>query len=84
MKAIVFPERPPISNDTESLDPVLLNELLLNISTLSSIYFKSPGMIVGGLKPRALIKSAAFVDKQAAKQATVIKYVICVCKHWEP
>jgi vesicle coat complex subunit len=67
-KSIVFSERPPILSDTENLDPALLNELLLNVATLASVYLKAPGMIVGGLKPRLLVKSGAFVDRLAAKQ----------------
>ncbi len=69
-KTIVFSERPPILSDTENLDPALLNELLLNVATLASVYLKSPGMIVGGLKPRLLAKSGAFVDRLAAKQTS--------------
>lgn len=66
----MFSERSPILNDTENLDPTLLNELLLNLATLASVYLKTPGMIVGGLKPRLLAKSGAFVDRFATKQTT--------------
>ncbi|CAG8433010.1 6312_t:CDS:2 [Ambispora gerdemannii] len=41
-KAVVLSEKPRISTETDNMEPGLLDELLLHISSLSSIYHKSP------------------------------------------
>lgn len=41
-KDVVLAEKPVISDDSNQLDPSLLDELLGNISTLSSVYHKPP------------------------------------------
>ena len=62
-KAILFPDRPPISGDVENLDPAVLEELLLNLSTLASLYHRPPGTLIGGVKPRMILHNEAYVDR---------------------
>ena len=45
-RAVVLSEKPEISDDTFSLDPQLLEELLGNLATLSSVYHKPPEAFV--------------------------------------
>ncbi|KAA3449419.1 beta-adaptin-like protein C [Gossypium australe] len=45
-KDVVLAEKPVISDDSNQLDPSLLDELLANIATLSSVYHKPPDAFV--------------------------------------
>ncbi|KAK1351433.1 beta-adaptin-like protein C [Heracleum sosnowskyi] len=45
-KDVVLAEKPVISDDSNILDPSLLDELLANIATLSSVYHKPPDAFV--------------------------------------
>ncbi|GBG71965.1 hypothetical protein CBR_g10902 [Chara braunii] len=45
-KDVVLAEKPVISDDANQLEPNLLDELLANISTLSSVYHKPPDAFV--------------------------------------
>ncbi|KAJ1973877.1 hypothetical protein H4R35_003889 [Dimargaris xerosporica] len=56
-KAIVLSDKPDISAEAENLDPVLLEELLMNISSLASIYHKPPSTFIAGAKRRHLPES---------------------------
>ncbi|KXS21086.1 putative beta-adaptin [Gonapodya prolifera JEL478] len=58
-KQIVLSEKPPISTETDNLDPDFLDDLLLYVSSLSSIYHKLPTAFIGGIKPRRLHHSRA-------------------------
>ncbi|CAL9226580.1 unnamed protein product [Arabidopsis halleri] len=49
-KDVVLAEKPVITDDSNQLDPSLLDELLANISTLSSVYHKPPEAFVTRLK----------------------------------
>ncbi|XP_010538807.1 PREDICTED: beta-adaptin-like protein B isoform X2 [Tarenaya hassleriana] len=49
-KDVVLAEKPVISDDSNQLDPSLLDELLANIATLSSVYHKPPEAFVTRLK----------------------------------
>uniref|UniRef100_A0A1D1XM11 Beta-adaptin-like protein n=1 Tax=Anthurium amnicola TaxID=1678845 RepID=A0A1D1XM11_9ARAE len=49
-KDIVLAEKPVISDDSNQLDPSLLDELLANIATLSSVYHKPPETFVSRAK----------------------------------
>ncbi|PSS04193.1 Beta-adaptin-like protein [Actinidia chinensis var. chinensis] len=49
-KDVVLAEKPVISDDSNQLDPSLLDELLANISTLSSVYHKPPDAFVTRVK----------------------------------
>ncbi|KAG8063343.1 hypothetical protein GUJ93_ZPchr0003g18524 [Zizania palustris] len=54
-KDVVLAEKPVISDDSNQLDSSLLDDLLANISTLSSVYHKPPEAFVSRVKtaPRA-------------------------------
>jgi AP-1 complex subunit beta-1 len=47
---VVLGEKPLISDSTTKLDDALLDELIANISTLSSVYHKPPEAFVSKLK----------------------------------
>ncbi|ONK77327.1 uncharacterized protein A4U43_C02F5390 [Asparagus officinalis] len=49
-KDVVLAEKPVISDDSNNLDPSLLDELLANIATLSSVYHKPPEAFVSRVK----------------------------------
>eukprot|EP00262_Sarcandra_glabra_P005658 TRINITY_DN17408_c0_g1_i1.p1 TRINITY_DN17408_c0_g1~~TRINITY_DN17408_c0_g1_i1.p1 ORF type:complete len:900 (+),score=197.12 TRINITY_DN17408_c0_g1_i1:47-2746(+) len=49
-KDVVLAEKPVISDDSNLLDPSLLDELLANIATLSSVYHKPPDAFVSSVK----------------------------------
>ncbi|KAI7995181.1 Beta-adaptin-like protein C [Camellia lanceoleosa] len=49
-KDVVLAEKPVISDDSNLLDPSLLDELLANIATLSSVYHKPPDAFVTRVK----------------------------------
>ncbi|CAH9132162.1 unnamed protein product [Cuscuta epithymum] len=49
-KDIVLAEKPVISDDSNQLDPSLLDELLANIATLSSVYHKPTESFVSRMK----------------------------------
>nr|DAD41712.1 TPA_asm: hypothetical protein HUJ06_016036 [Nelumbo nucifera] len=49
-KDVVLAEKPVISDDSNQLDPSLLDELLANIATLSSVYHKPPDAFVSRAK----------------------------------
>ncbi|XP_010541134.1 PREDICTED: beta-adaptin-like protein C [Tarenaya hassleriana] len=49
-KDVVLAEKPVITDDSNQLDPSLLDELLANIATLSSVYHKPPEAFVTRLK----------------------------------
>lgn len=52
-KDVVLAEKPVISDDSNLLDPSLLDELLANIATLSSVYHKPPEAFVTRVKTTA-------------------------------
>ncbi|KAJ3328139.1 AP-1 complex subunit beta-1 [Blyttiomyces sp. JEL0837] len=71
-KAIVLSEKPPISTETENLAPTVLEELLLNISTLASIYHKQPTTFLGNIKPKRIELSSALVVRDYSIQTNNI------------
>lgn len=56
-KAIVLSDKPSISTESDNLDIYFLDELLLHISSLASIYHKSPTTFIHHYKPRYLTPS---------------------------
>jgi AP-1 complex subunit beta-1 len=46
-KNIVLSDKPPITTTIKSLPPVLLDQLLSEISTLASVYHKPPETFIG-------------------------------------
>ena len=49
-KDVVLAEKPVITDDSNQLEPTLLDELLANIATLSSVYHKPPEAFVTRVK----------------------------------
>ena len=60
-KAIVLGDKPTITTESDMLDEPILEELLLHIATLSSIYHKPGRKIFGNFKARGLIQTPALV-----------------------
>ncbi|KAI8328628.1 putative beta-adaptin [Chlamydoabsidia padenii] len=58
-KAIVLSDKPSISTESDNMDINFLDELLLHISSLASIYHKSPTTFINHYKPRFLLPSPA-------------------------
>ncbi|KAI8804042.1 vesicle-mediated transport-related protein [Cladochytrium replicatum] len=58
-KAIVLGDTPAISTETDNMEPALVNELLLYVNSLASIYHKPPSTFIGGVKDRRLVKTPA-------------------------
>ena len=50
-KEVVLAEKPVISEETDLLEPTLLDELICHISTLASVYHKPPSAFVEGKMP---------------------------------
>lgn len=50
-KDVVLAEKPTISEETDLLEPGLLDELICHISTLASVYHKPPSAFVEGKVP---------------------------------
>lgn len=47
-KEVVLAEKPLISEETDLLEPTLLDELICHISSLASVYHKPPTAFVEG------------------------------------
>lgn len=70
-KDVVLAEKPTISEETDLLEPALLDELICHISTLASVYHKPPSAFVEGkvpvrritLQPRAEPSSAEATEE---------------------
>ncbi|CAN0334156.1 unnamed protein product, partial [Laminaria digitata] len=62
-KAVVLSEKPNIADDTFTLEPAVLDMLIGQISTLSSIYYKPPEAFV--LKQAPISKGDADLDEDA-------------------
>jgi hypothetical protein len=58
-QAVVFADMPAISTETDNLEPSFLDDLLLYVSSLSSVYHKIPTTFIGGIKARKLAPSRA-------------------------
>ncbi|TPX32913.1 hypothetical protein SmJEL517_g04087 [Synchytrium microbalum] len=60
-KAVILSDKPPISTETDNMDSALLDELLLSIATMASIYHKPAVSFIGGSKSRVVPQSRALV-----------------------
>ena len=58
-KAVVLSDKPAITTESDNLDPNFLDELLLHVGSLASIYHKSPTAFINRYKPRYLLPSPA-------------------------
>lgn len=81
---MVLAEKPLISEDTDLLEPTLLDELICHISSLASVYHKPPSAFVEGrtsarrftlparAEPTPSAQTEGPVSPPVSQQATVI------------
>ncbi|KAJ1546298.1 AP-1 complex subunit beta-1, partial [Nowakowskiella sp. JEL0078] len=67
-KVIILGDKPTISTETDNMEPALVDELLLHVSNLASIYHKPPGTFLGGVKERKIRPSNALVMRTFKKE----------------
>ncbi|TLD23935.1 hypothetical protein PspLS_06794 [Pyricularia sp. CBS 133598] len=58
-KQIVMGEKPPITAESERLDPATLEEMCLNVGTLATVYLKPVQTVFRSARPRRLLDSPA-------------------------
>lgn len=63
-KSIIMGEKPPITAESEKLDPLTLEELCLNIGTLATIYLKPIQQVFRTARPRRLQDSPALQKRK--------------------
>ncbi len=76
-KSIVMGEKPPITAESEKLDPVTLEEMCLVVGTLATVYLKPVHTVFRSTRPRRLQDSPALQRSklpsyQAAQQAKLL------------
>ncbi|EWC44130.1 hypothetical protein DRE_07187 [Drechslerella stenobrocha 248] len=81
-KSIVMGEKPPITAETEKLDPATLEEMCLNVGTLATVYLKPVNQVFRVARPKKLGDSPALqkhllptVQAMAEMQAMISKQV---------
>eukprot|EP00055_Hartaetosiga_balthica_P000189 m.135904 g.135904 ORF g.135904 m.135904 type:complete len:860 (+) comp10300_c0_seq1:96-2675(+) len=66
-KAVVLCEKPLISEETDLLEPSLLDELICHISSLASVFHKPPSTFIEGRIPgRRVVPAALFEAEEQA------------------
>lgn len=73
-KQVVMGEKPPITAESEKLDPMTLEEMCLVVGTLATVYLKPVHTVFRSARPRKLQDSVALQKEQlpsyqAARQA---------------
>ena len=63
-KSIIMGSKPPITAESEKLDPITLEELCLNIGTLATIYLKPVQQVFRTARPRRLQESPALQKRK--------------------
>lgn len=58
-KSIVMGEKPPITAESEKLDPITLEEMCLGVGTLATVYLKPVQQVFRTARPRKLVDSPA-------------------------
>ncbi|KAI9051638.1 hypothetical protein LZ554_004680 [Drepanopeziza brunnea f. sp. 'monogermtubi'] len=58
-KLVVMGEKPPITAESEKLDPTTLEEMCLNVGTLATVYLKPVQQVFRSARPRKLQDSPA-------------------------
>nr|XP_029707559.1 AP-1 complex subunit beta-1-like isoform X4 [Aedes albopictus] len=75
-KEVVLADKPLISEETDLLEPTLLDELICHISSLASVYHKPPTAFVegrgAGVRKSLPNRSASAAGEEAVPEATVI------------
>ncbi|KAK6521968.1 hypothetical protein TWF281_002541 [Arthrobotrys megalospora] len=81
-RAVVMGEKPPISAETEKLDPATLEEMCLNVGTLATVYLKPVNQVFRVARPKKLEDSPALqkhllptVQAMAEMQAMISRQV---------
>ncbi|EDQ85070.1 uncharacterized protein MONBRDRAFT_12202 [Monosiga brevicollis MX1] len=64
-KAVVLCEKPLISEETDLLEPSLLDELICHISSLASVFHKPPSSFVEGRVPGRRVAPVALFEDEA-------------------
>ena len=67
-KNIVMGDKPPISAESERLDPRTLEELCLNVGTLATVYLKPVQQVFRAARPKRLQESPALQNSSARDQ----------------
>lgn len=62
-KEIVMGEKPPITAESEKLEPNTLEELCLNVGTLATVYLKPVQQVFRTARPKRLADSPALVKR---------------------
>lgn len=65
-KQIVMGDKPPITAESERLEPATLEEMCLNVGTLATIYLKPVQAVFRSARPRKLAESPALQKQSAA------------------
>jgi len=63
-KNVVLSQRPPINTTIQSLPPVLLDQLISELSTLASVYHKPPAAFLGQGRFAAAAMQQAAIEEQ--------------------
>ncbi|KAI8853732.1 adaptin N terminal region-domain-containing protein [Chytridium lagenaria] len=78
-KAVVLTEKPPIEADNNAVSETLLDELILNIGSLASVYHKPPALLGGTIGIDVVLNREPTFDvedtEEAEGAASVIKQV---------
>ncbi|RMZ92535.1 hypothetical protein DV736_g208, partial [Chaetothyriales sp. CBS 134916] len=70
-KKIIMGSKPPITAESEKLDPATLEELCLNIGTLATIYLKPVQQVFRMARPRKLANSPALQKRKGDLRAAM-------------
>ncbi|EEH38956.2 AP-2 complex subunit beta [Paracoccidioides lutzii Pb01] len=63
-RSIVMGEKPPITAESEKLDPAILEELCLNVGTLATVYLKPVQQVFRSARAKRLARSPALQQQQ--------------------
>ncbi|KAJ3216080.1 hypothetical protein HDU67_009960 [Dinochytrium kinnereticum] len=76
-KSIVLAEKPPIEADNNAVSETLLDELILNIGSLASVYHKPPALLGGTIGIDIMMNREPTLDdaEEAEGAANVLKQV---------
>ena len=71
-KQVIMGEKPPITAESERLDPVTLEEMCLNVGSLATVYLKPVQQVFRAARPRRLADSPA-LQKQTLPTAKALE-----------
>lgn len=75
-KEVVLAEKPLISEETDLLEPTLLDELICHISSLASVYHKPPNAFVEG---KASLRRTLPPRSQSYVISVSCRHLLCLC-----